>query len=342
MTVPKPAGIRSVTIRDVAKEANVSYSTVSRVLNNNKHVRPEKRQLVLEAVTRLGYIVNQQARSLAGGSSDVIGLLVPDIGTMYTGQVMFGVDEVMGKLGYDIMLHTTHNRKAKEALYINRLSMGMTDGLLLLLPLDFEYLSILHEKRFPYVVIDNKDFDDFSPTVGANGYSGACEAMRYLIGLGHRRIGHISGKLSISSGQERLRAYKDMLAEHDIPYEAELVIEGDFTQMAAYPITQTLLDLPQPPTAIFASNDETALGTMDAIRNRGLTIPDDISLVGFDNIPQAALAHPALTTVHQPMKEMGRVAAEMLVEYMKYPGKPVEKVVLSTHLVIRDSCCRLN
>ena len=339
MTVPKSARLRNVTIRDVAKEANVSYSTVSRVLNNNKHVRPDKRQIVLEAVSRLGYIVNQPARSLAGGSSEVIGLLVPDLGTMYTGQIMLGIDEVLTRIGYDIMLHTTHNRKTKEAVYINRLSMGMTDGLLLLLPLDIEYLRILHQKQYPYVVIDNKDFDAFSPTVGADGYNGACEAMRHLTELGHRRIAHITGKLAMSSGQERLQAYQDVLRERGLPYEPELVVEGDYTQLTGYHAAQTLLSLPQPPTAIFAANDEAAFGALDAIRNRGLVVPDDISLVGFDNIPQTGLSHPALTTVHQPMKEMGGIAAEMLMEILENPETPVRKVVLETHLVIRASCC---
>jgi len=338
VTVPKSSRLRNVTIRDVAKEANVSYSTVSRVLNNNKHVRPDKRQMVLDAVSRLGYVVNQQARSLAGGSSEVIGLLVPDVGTMYTGQFLLGIDETLAKNGYDIMLHTTHNRVTKEAVYINRLSMGMTDGLLLLLPIDTEYLRILHDKQFPYVVIDNKDFDDFSPTVGADGYTGACEAMRYLLELGHRRIGHITGRLAISSGYERLQAYRDTLAAYGIAYEPELVVEGDYTQLTAYHSSQGLLDLPQPPTAIFAANDEAAFGVLDAIRNRGLTVPGDISLVGFDNIPQAELTHPALTTVHQPIRDMGRVAAEMLMAIISNPDTPTRKVVLETKLVIRASC----
>ena len=336
-TTPAKTGL--VTIFDVARAAGVSSSTVSRVLNNYKHVRPETRERVLTAVTRMGYVVNQQARSLAGGRSQVIGLLVHDLGASYSGEVIRGIDEELAAMQYDLMLYTTHRRKTKESIYVATLTRGMTDGLLLLLPLNPEaYLETLRQRRYPYVVIDHQGFDDFSPTVGAANWRGAYDAASYLIALGHRRIGFITGAMDLSSAVERLNGFKAALEAHGIPLIPELVQQGDFQQPGGYTAASALLDLAEPPTAIFASNDASAFGAIDAIRSRGLRIPEDISIVGFDDLPQAAYMHPALTTVHQPLTEMGRVATRMLFQYIKEPGNALERVVLETRLVVRDSC----
>ena len=329
----------NVTIKDVAQEAGVSHSTVSRVLNNNPHVKPEKRKRVLDAMTRLGYVVNQQARSLAGGRSQVIGVLVHDLGTPYTAEVLYGIEEELATAQYDLMLYTTHRRKTRESIYVNTLTRGMTDGLLLLLPLNpGAYLETLRQQQFPYVVIDNQGFDDFSPTVFADNLYGATAAMRYLIELGHRRIGFIMGSTEIQSAIHRLEAYKAVLAEAGIAFDPALVVEGDFTQNGGYEATRDLLDLAEPPTAIFAGNDLSAFGAIELIRSRDLSIPGDISIIGFDDLPQAATTHPALTTVRQPLRQMGRIAAQMLLEYIQNPQQSPASVVLETQLVTRASC----
>lgn len=330
---------RQVTIVDVAREAGVSYSTVSRVMNGYPHVSAEKRESVLNAMTRLGYVVNQQARSLAGGRSHVIGLLVPDVGNGYIGEIMRGIDDELAAAQYDLMLYTTHRQKTKESIYVATLTRGMTDGLLLLLPLNPEaYLSALHEEQFPYVVIDHQGFDDFSPTVIATNWQGAYDATTYLIELGHRRIGFIAGTPALSSAIERLEGYKAALAAHGIAFQPALIANGDFAQSASYEAANVLLDLPQPPTAIFAASDMSAFGAMEAIRNRGLNIPQDISVIGFDDIPMSAHMHPALTTVRQPLAEMGRRATRMLFKLIDNPEEEVGRVMLDTELVIRDSC----
>ncbi len=339
MPTRKNSRPRGITILDVAREAGVSPTTVSRVLNNQDHVRPDKRARVLTAMTRLGYVVNQQARSLAGGRSHVIGLLVHEVGVAYTGEIVRGIEEELVAAQYELMLYTTHRRKTKESTYVATLTRGMTDGLLLLLPLNPQaYLETLHHERFPYVVIDYQGCDDYSPTVIARNRQAAFEVTSYLIGLGHRRIGFIAGNPELSSAIQRLDGYRAALEAHQIPYDADLVVDGEFLQAGGYQAANQLLDLPDPPTAIFAANDISAFGAMDAIRNRGLTIPDDISIVGFDDIPQAAHVHPSLTTVRQPLEEMGRLATRMLLRMIEDPEYKGERIELPTTLVLRESC----
>ncbi len=339
----KPRRSSHVTIKDIARVSGVSYSTVSRVLNNKDHVRPEKREQVLAAVARLQYVVNPQARSLAGGRSNVIGLLVPELGNGYIGEVIRGIDDALASSGYDLMLYTTHRHADKEAIYLKTLTRGLTDGLLLLVPSDpRSYLEALRQEQFPYVVIDHQGFDDFSPTVIAKNYQAALNAIAYLIGLGHRRIGFIMGQRHLTSAVERFKGYRDALQAQGIPFDPDLVVDGEFLQGESYVVADQLLSLPNRPTAIFASNDLSAFGAMDAARNRGLSIPRDVSILGFDDIPQSASVRPALTTVRQPLMDMGQIATRMLLEYIENPLQPRERIFLDTELVIRDSCAPLH
>jgi len=330
----------NVTIIDVAREAGVSYTTVSRVLNNKGSVKAETRKRVLLAMTRLGYVVDQRARSLAGGHSQVIGLLVHDVGTSYIGEIIRGVDAEVASAQYDLLLYTTHRRKTKESAYVITLTRGMADGLLLVLPRDpGAYLETLRQHRFPHVLIDHRGGDEEAPAVAAANWQGAYEATEYLIELGHRRIGFITGAMDQICAQDRLAGYETALADHGIAFDAGLVYRGDFFQPLGYAGASVLLELPHPPTAIFASNDVSAFGVMEAVREHGLRIPNDVSVLGFDDIPQAAHVHPPLTTVRQPLEEMGRQATCMLLEHIKDPLRPPKRVELPTELVLRQSCC---
>jgi LacI family transcriptional regulator len=330
---------RSVTIIDVAREAKVSYSTVSRVLNDFNHVKTDKRQRVLEAMEQLGYVVNSQARRLAGGHSNIIGVLVPGLDNSYIGEVIRGIDEELAKSDYDLMIYTTHRQQGKESRYVNAIVNGLTDGLLLIVPLvPTTYLDALHEQNFPYVLIDQADTSEQSAVVNATNWQGAHEATQYLINLGHRRIGFITGLMELSVAVERLEGYRAALTDHEIPVLTELIVKGDFLPGGGYTAAEQLLSQSEPPTAIFASNDQSAFGAMEVIRERGLSIPQDISIIGFDDIPQASIVYPKLTTVRQPLDQMGRVAAKILLERIENPERSLRRVTLSTHLVIRDSC----
>lgn len=332
-------GNGAVTIFDVAREAGVSYGTVSRVLNNRDHVKPETRAAVLSAMTRLGFVANQQARSLAGGPSQVIGLLLHSLSTSYIGEIVRGIDAELDTTNYDLLLYTTHRRKLKEAAYVATITRGLADGLLLVLPRNSaQYIDSLRARTFPYVLIDHQGKGDDAHSVGATNWQGACEATRYLTHLGHRRIGFVTGDMELGCSADRLAGYQHVLAEYGIPVDPGLIYSGDFFQPSGFAAGQALLALPEPPTAIFASNDEMALGVMAAAIERGLNVPDDLSIIGFDDTPRAGLAYPALTTVRQPLEEMGRVATRMLIQLIDDPQLQLEQVKLPTRLIVRGSC----
>jgi LacI family transcriptional regulator len=327
-----------VTIIDVAAEAGVSFGTVSRVINNDVHVKQETRERVLKAVQRLGFVANRQARSLAGGKSNSIGVLVPDLGTGYIGEIIRGIDAELSLKNLDLILYTTHRTASKEANYVANLAKGMVDGLLLVLPRSpADYIGTLTLRNFPFVLIDHQGTGRDCPAVGATNWQGAYNATEYLIKLGHNRIGFITGSMDLSCSKDRLDGYRSALRTHHIPDGPELIYEGTFFQPDGYAGTCALLDINNPPTAIFASNDVMALGAMDAVRSHGLRVPEDVSVLGFDDIPQAALVRPTLTTVRQPLEQMGRVATQMLLDMLKNPEKEIDRVELPTELMARGS-----
>ena len=328
-----------VTIIDVAREADVSFATVSRVINGKGYVSAQTRERVLQAMSRTGYIVNRPARALAGGRHQVIGLLVPELDTSYVGEILRGIDEELAAASYDLMLYTTHRRKTRESIFVSSLTNGMTDGLLMILPMDpAAYVSTIRRNNFPFVLIDHEGLDADGPSVGATNRVGACQAMDYLLGLGHRRIGFITGNLEMDCANERLAGYSESLERCGIPHDESLVREGDFHKPLAYQRTHDLLSLPEPPTAIFAANDVSAFGVMDAVRDRGLRIPNDVSVIGFDDIPDALTSHPPLTTVRQPMREMGKRATRMLLDQINHEEPRQPRIELPTELIIRGTC----
>jgi len=328
-----------VTIIDVAAEANVSYGTVSRVINHDVHVKQETRDRVLQTMLRLGYVANRQARSLAGGRTNNIGVLIPDLGTGYIGEIIRGIDAELGLSDLDLILYTTHRTASKEANYVTNLATGMVDGLILVLPRSpADFIGILTKQNFPFILIDHQGIGPDCPAVGAANWQGGFTATEYLIKLGHQRIGFITGWMDLGCALDRLDGYRSALRTNHIPDAPELIYEGTFFQPDGFTGASILLDLPNPPTAIFASNDVMAMGVMDAIRHRGLRVPDDVSVIGFDDIPQASLIRPALTTVRQPLEKMGRVATQMLLELLNKSQKKIGRIELPTELIIRDSC----
>jgi len=328
-----------VTIIDVAAEANVSYGTVSRVINHDVHVKQETRDRVLQTMVRLGYVANRQARSLAGGRTNNIGVLIPDLGTGYIGEIIRGIDAELGLSDLDLILYTTHRTASKEANYVTNLATGMVDGLILVLPRSpADFIGILTKQNFPFILIDHQGIGPDCPAVGAANWQGGFTATEYLIKLGHQRIGFITGWMDLGCALDRLDGYRSALRTNHIPDAPELIYEGTFFQPDGFTGASILLDLPNPPTAIFASNDVMAMGVMDAIRHRGLCVPDDVSVIGFDDIPQASLIRPALTTVRQPLEKMGRVATQMLLELLNKSQKKIGRIELPTELIIRDSC----
>lgn len=335
---------RNVTIFDIAEASDVSYSTVSRVLNGFEYVRDDTRRRVLQAAEELGYVANLQARSLAGGRSNIVGMLVPSLDNGYINTLSRGIYEELTKADYDLMLYTTHHERGKESKYVRAIAGGLSDGLLLMVPLlpagqlTSTYLDVIRKQGFPYVLIDQVDPGGQSMVVDSTSWQGAFEATRYLLDLGHERIAHITGIMDINSARERLAGYRDAHEDSSVPIDSQLIVEGNFSYESGYEATLKLLERSDLPSAIFAANDVSAFGAMEAIRERDLTIPDDISILGFDDIPQASITYPKLTTVRQPLDQMGRMAVRLLLEQIETPGVKPRRVTLETELVERDSC----
>lgn len=331
---------KKVTIFDVAREAGTSYSTVSRVFSNSGKVAEVTKRRVIEVADELGYVPNKQARSLAGGKTHAIGILVPRFDNGYVSSVVNGIDDEIAGTDYNILLYTTHRADQDEARYVNRIINDLAEGLIILLPRHSEtYLNALAAKNFPYVFVDHQGVSETSISITATNFRGAYDATEYLINLGHQRIAFITGHLDVRSGLDRLHGYRAALQDYGIEVEAELIQNGDFLPQSGYIKTQDLLNLKELPTAIFASNDLMAFGVMNAITDAGLSVPEDISVIGFDNIPQTELFRPRLTTIHQPLTEMGRIATRMLLQQIEDPSKvPHQGTLLATELVIRDSC----
>ena len=328
----------TVTIRDVAETAGVSVSTVSRVLNNKDDVAPETRRKVQGVIENLGYTSSLAARSMRSRRTNVIGLVMTDVGDPFSVQVMRGINRAIEVLDQDLIVYTGGNIKGKlsadrERRYVSLLDSSVTDGVIVVAPHATTFSTVS-----PIVVIDPNTLNPDYPAVIAINRDGALSAMEYLISLGHRRIGFIGGRPELQSAARRLQGYKDGLCQANIPLDPELVQVGDYTKGTGFTCAQELLTLPDPPTAIFAANDQSAFGVLGAAQEAGLRVPDDLSVVGFDNIPESAYITPPLTTIDQSIEKMGFIATEMLMKLIV--GEELENRIykIPTQLVIRGSC----
>jgi LacI family transcriptional regulator len=221
---------------------------------------------------------------------------------------------------------------------VARLSHGMVDGLLIVVPTALpDYVSQLRAQRYPFVLIDHDSDAPGCTVVNAANRSGTHEGIAYLIGLGHRRIGFITGRPDVGAAVERLGGYRDALGDAGQPYDEGLVVAGDFMEERGHAAARELLALPDPPTAIFASSDVAAFGVLSAARDAGLRVPEDLSVLGFDDIVEAAWLGPGLSTVRQPLREMGRIAVQRLIGLLADPSQPAVRVVMDTELVVRNT-----
>jgi LacI family transcriptional regulator len=337
-TVEPLAMTRRPTIFDVARVSGVSYSTVSRVVNGHANVKAETRARVQAAMTELGYVAHVMARALASGRTQTIGLLARGIDNPFFTAVIKGVDQEVSQADYDLLLCTTHSRNEQEGEYVARLSHGMVDGLLIVVPTALpDYVSLLRASHYPFVLIDHDSDAPGCTMVNAANRAGTREGIDYLISLGHRRIGFITGRPDVGAAIQRLEGYRDSLRAAGLREEEALVVSGDFMEDRGYAAALELLALRHPPTAIFASSDTAAFGVLSAARDAGLRVPGDLSVLGFDDIVEAAWFGAGLSTVRQPLREMGRVAVQRLIALLADPTRPPERVVMATELVVRHT-----
>jgi LacI family transcriptional regulator len=331
-----PKKKRTVTIQDVAKKAKVSVSTVSRVLNGKADVASDTQHRILSVIDDLGYTTNLAARSMRSHKKNLVGLIMPDIAYPFAIEVMKGVNRAIAESEFDLLVYTTGDvrksgRAWHEQKYVSLLTNSISDGVIIVAPVAGEF-----NIDAPIVSIDPLASNPNFPAVHATNYQGAMDAMEYLLGLGHQRIGYISGRAELESSNRRLKGYKDALKKAGISLDEKLIASGDYTTETGVSGAQQLLALKKPPTAIFASNDQMAMGVYQVAQEMGLRIPDDLSVIGFDNITESK--YLGLTTVDQFISEMGYVATQMLIKLINGEKFDSQTYKMQTHLVIRNSC----
>lgn len=336
--------------RDIARLAGVSRSTVSRVVNNYSNVPEQTRQRVLEVIKKYNYVPHASASQLAGGQNRIIGLFMVDkkadtqghtvTASPYFSPFITGVLDSANRAGYHVLAYAVSNidgyENVKKVFYNKTISGGIFIG-----QHDDGEISEIIEGGFKTVLIDrsfNLTGSGNNPIIiNADNVGGAFQAVSYLIGLSHRRIAHVTGYAGQLSTDQRLQGYKEALIKAGIPYDPALVASGDFLQGGGYCATNKLLEEARP-TAIFYANDTMAIGGMAAISERGLRIPQDLSVIGFDDIELSGYLQPALTTVRMPLGSMSETAVNSLINLiLNEPGGPNQRVV-PVELIKRQSC----
>jgi LacI family transcriptional regulator len=326
---------RRVTIGDVAAAAGVSVATVSKVINDRYGVAEETSARVRAVIDALGYHASLVGQSLRSRRTKVVGVLVRDL-EPFSAELLKGVARGIHDTGYELVVFSgcgqTADQGGWERRYLSRISGTLADGAILVTP-----GSIDETFGTPVVAVDHNVRSSTLPTVDSENLEGAVTATEHLLALGHRRIGFIAGRADLASARLREEGYRQALAAAGITVDEALVRVGAYEAATATEAARELLQLAARPTAIFAANDVTALQTTAVARTLGLDVPSELSVVGFDNVPESALGDPPLTTVEQPIQQMGVEAVRLLLERIEEPAEAPAQVVLPTRLVVRGS-----
>ncbi|MBD2703137.1 LacI family DNA-binding transcriptional regulator [Spirosoma sp. BT702] len=329
------------TIIDIARQLGISKSTVSRALTDHPNVNAKTRQRVLELAEQLDYQRNQLAISLLTNQTRTIGILVPEFISYFFPRVIISAQQVLTKAGYNVVICQSGESYEMEVSNAHTLLANRVDGLLVSHTKEtrnFDHLRTFQRKSIP-VVFFNRVCEDMNvPNVTVDDYRGAFVAVEHLIQSGRRRIAHLAGPDSLPNTRNRLNGYRDALLHYGLPIEPELIISYDLTLEKANIYINHLLNLPQPPDALFTINDPTAIEVLKVCRSRGLHVPNELAIVGFSNDPISELVEPGLTTVVQPVDDLGREAARLLLNAMEGSATEMpERVVLPTQLIVRGS-----
>jgi DNA-binding LacI/PurR family transcriptional regulator len=330
-----------ISIKDIARKAGVSHSTVSRALRNSPLVNAKTAALVQKIAREHKYVASAVARSLVTRRTNTIGIVVTSIADPFAGEVVGGIEECALENDYSVILAASHGDPDREFRAVQSFYERRVDGVIVMASrVGTRYLSILSEMNSPIVLINSHHRGEFTYSVRIDNVEAAKMATNHLIGLGHRRIAYIGDESGFQSDSERLRGYQEALKDEGISLDPAMVVQADGTPAKGLSAMSDLLRLPQPPTGVFCYNDREALGAMRAVRECGMRVPDDISIVGFDDLFLSSYIDPPLTTIRQPKHEMGRQATEILFALLN-EEKPKSRISIGT-LVVRESTARVS
>ncbi|WP_064092666.1 catabolite control protein A [Rossellomorea aquimaris] len=329
----------NVTIYDVAREANVSMATVSRVVNGNPNVKPATRKKVVEVIDRLGYRPNAVARGLASKKTTTVGVIIPDISNIFYAELARGIEDIATMYKYNIILSNSDQNAEKELHLLNTMLGKQVDGILFLGGhISEEHVQEFERSPVPIVLAGAVEETNKVPSVNIDYKAASFDAVKELLDKGHKRIGFVSGPFHDTINMKfKLEGYREALAAAGVEYNDELVIEGEYTYDSGLEAWQKFSGLDDRPTAIFVGNDETALGVVHGAQDQGVSIPEEVEVISFDNTRLALMVRPQLTSVVQPLYDIGAVAMRLLTKYMNKETVEESTVVLPHRVEHRNS-----
>lgn len=330
------------TIKDVALRAGVSVTTVSHVVNDTRHVSAKGRERVELAIRELGYVPNAMARSLKSNTTSTLGMLIPNSSNPYFAEIVRIVEDRCFGAGYTLVLCNTDDEPRRQSVYLQVLAERRIDGLIVVSTGDDDSLvTQLQGLRIPTVLVDREIADPSCDLVETAHMQGGLLAVRHLLSLGHKRIACIGGPVGVMPSEQRIEGWRIALAENGAtPNTDALLWRGGFTSQGGYEAMHAILRTEQPPSAVFVCNDLMAIGALRAAHESGVHVPDELSIVGFDDIELSAYTSPPLTTVAQPKERIGALAVDMLLERVGGKRRDARKVVLQPELRVRASTAR--
>lgn len=328
----------SVTIYDVAREANVSMATVSRVVNGNPNVKPSTRKKVLEAIEKLGYRPNAVARGLASKKTTTVGVIIPDISSIFFSELARGIEDIATMYKYNIILSNSDRKKEKELNLIDTMLEKQVDGILFMgSHVTEEYVEQFSTASVPVVLAAAYDETDKIPSVNIDYELAAYEATTFLLERGHKQVAFVTSHDDIVTNVLKYHGYEKALKEHGIAVDEQYVVKCDYTYDGGIEGIKQLLSREIKPTAVFVASDEMAIGVIHGAQDHGLQVPDDLEVFGFNNTRLATMVRPTLTTIIQPMYDIGAVAMRLLTKYMNKEEVEDKKVILPHRIIERNS-----
>lgn len=328
------------TIKDIAKQAGVAPSVVSRALNQKYGVKETTRKLIIKIADEINYCPNAAARSLVTRKTETIGIFMADISQPYYSQIIKGMEYAANQAGYTLLFSNSFESLEHREVFRKMVSAERVDGLIIVGSniKNKNFATFLINRDVPFILVERNFFDPRINCIWIDNIQGSYSATKYLIEKGHRRIAHISGNMDFQVALERLEGYKKALYEYKLPFSEELVAHGKFLWQDGYAAMKELLGYKPQCTAVFVANDTMAYGAFQAIHEAGMRIPDDIAIIGYDDLEFSALTNPPLTTIRQPRYELGLKALEMLVKVLRREGDSVAmKICLKPELIVRFS-----